>query len=227
MKNKILWTTAILPLFISVIAIQFMEDKVPLHYDLKGNINRWGSKYEELIFPFIIIVFTLFWQLVINYFKKRKTKAETDKEKQEAKNNELVLYYAAIGTNILFLIMNIFIVCSALVEAKEQRTSAAFDINIVVNAAMGIFMIIIGNMLPKSKPNHWIGVRTVWSQENDKTWVASNRAGGLALMIAGVIITIQAILLKGFVSTIVMLAILTVTSIFLVWYSYIAYKKYK
>ncbi len=59
MKNKILWTTAILPLFISVIAIQFMEDKVPLHYDIKGNINRWGSKYEELIFPCIIIVFTI------------------------------------------------------------------------------------------------------------------------------------------------------------------------
>ncbi|MDE6209613.1 MAG: DUF1648 domain-containing protein [Lachnospiraceae bacterium] len=47
LKTKILWIITVLPLLVTAIAVRFMEDTVPAHYDFYGNIDRWGSKYEN------------------------------------------------------------------------------------------------------------------------------------------------------------------------------------
>ena len=65
MKNKILWGLTLLPMFITAVALKFMPDKVPMHYNMSGEIDRWGSKYENFIFPCIIIVMTVFWKLLM------------------------------------------------------------------------------------------------------------------------------------------------------------------
>ena len=45
-----------LPLIISMIALIFLPDLIPAHYNIKNEIDRWGSKYEILIIPIIIIL---------------------------------------------------------------------------------------------------------------------------------------------------------------------------
>ena len=46
-------------------SIFLMNDIVPTHYNINGDIDRWGSKYENFIFPAIIIAFYLFWIIYI------------------------------------------------------------------------------------------------------------------------------------------------------------------
>ena len=60
MKNKILWIISVIPLIVTLFVLRFLPDELPAHYDFEGNIDRWGSKYEELIFPIIILVLALF-----------------------------------------------------------------------------------------------------------------------------------------------------------------------
>ena len=60
MKNKILWIVTFIPTIVTAIVLKIMPDQVPMHYDAAGNIDRWGSKYENFIFPVIIIGMTLF-----------------------------------------------------------------------------------------------------------------------------------------------------------------------
>ena len=69
MKNKILWIITFLPLLITIVVLPFMEDKIPMHYDINGNIDRWGSKSEQFIFPVMIIIMTVFWN-TFNYSRK-------------------------------------------------------------------------------------------------------------------------------------------------------------
>lgn len=80
MKNRILWFFTLLPSFITVIAIKYLPNQIPAHYDIAGNIDRWGSKYEKFIFPVIIILLTLHWYLYINYFKKKQSKSTDEKK---------------------------------------------------------------------------------------------------------------------------------------------------
>ena len=49
----------VLPLAVTVAALFFLPDEMPAHYNAQGEVDRWGSKYEMLIFPFFIPVFGL------------------------------------------------------------------------------------------------------------------------------------------------------------------------
>ena len=76
--HRLICIITILPVVVAVCLLPFTSSKVPLHYDALGNINRWGSKYELLLFPFIIIAFGYFIRTMINlsYRYLGKTKAE-------------------------------------------------------------------------------------------------------------------------------------------------------
>jgi uncharacterized membrane protein len=49
--KKAMWIISLIALAGTAIVLHFMPDQVPMHYDAVGNIDRWGSKYENLIFP--------------------------------------------------------------------------------------------------------------------------------------------------------------------------------
>lgn len=227
MKNKILWGLTLLPMIVTAVVLRFMPDEVPMHYDISGNIDRWGSKYENFIFPCMIVVFTLFWICFMKYFRKKQANAKDEKTANEAMNNEKLIYYAAVGMAVMFGVMQYFILYSAFVAAKDNMTSSAIDISIVTNVVMGVFMIFLGNVLPKAKPNSVAGVRTVWAMHNDKTWAESNRFGGAALMVCGVMVVIESLIFGGIASTLIMLAMIIVFGVIVTVHSYKVYKKYK
>ena len=53
--KKVMWISAIIPVVVTSVVLQFMPDVIPMHHDLEGNTDRWGSKTESLIFPIIIL----------------------------------------------------------------------------------------------------------------------------------------------------------------------------
>jgi len=48
--------------------------------------------------------------------------------------------------------------------------------------------IILGNVLPRARPNWWFGIRTPWTLSNDRVWVRTHRVGGYLLAGAGVVL---------------------------------------
>lgn len=224
-KNKILMILSILPLIITFATVKFMPDKIPMHYDINGNIDRYGSKYENFLFPVIIIILTLFWMLFIRYYRNKQVKETDEKVIAEAKNNEKVIYIVAFGMSIMFSIMHYTSMISSVIEAKNELTSEFISTNTVVNIALGIFLIVLGNYIPKSKLNNTTGIRTKWSMNNDKVWADSNRMGGIVLIIDGILLIIQSFIFSGFLSIVIMLSIIIISTILLTIYSYISYKR--
>lgn len=226
-KNIILWVVTLIPSVITAVAINFMQDKVPMHYDINGNIDRWGSKYENFAFPVIIVVLTLFWLCLIRYYKKKQQKAENEKEAQEAASNAGLLYYTAIGMALMFGIMQCVFLFAAYDKAGQSAGTVNIDTMMAVNVLMGIFIMALGMLLPKSKINSTFGIRTVWSTDSEEAWALSNRAGAVIFVIAGLLTVIEAIVFGKMLSTAIMIVIVIVAAILSVVYSYIAYKKTK
>ena len=52
-KERVLsWILLVLcaaPILTAVVGVQFLPDQIPVHYNATGEIDRWGSKYEELV----------------------------------------------------------------------------------------------------------------------------------------------------------------------------------
>lgn len=70
--KKIIWIIAVIPLIVTVILLPFIPERIPMHYNFNGEIDRWGSRAEQLIFPAAIILITLLWHFMIKSFEKRK-----------------------------------------------------------------------------------------------------------------------------------------------------------
>ena len=222
-SKKIMWIISVIPLILTGIAIQFMPDSVPMHYDMSGKIDRWGSKYENIIFPIFILLITLFWQIFILYYEKKALTASTDKECHGAASNAKCLIIVSISTSIVFGIMQCFILFGSYLEATKNSTHASVDIAKVSCILLGVLYIILGNYMPKTKKNGTIGVRISWSMYNDVTWAKSNYFGAIALIITGLLTIITSIFVNGNLSTILMLIYLAIAVVAILIYSYDIY----
>lgn len=114
--KKIIWTLAVLPTIVTAVALKFMPDTVPLHYNFAGEIDRWGSKYEHFLMPALLIVFVVLMQ-VITYFQEKKIEDEpTPREQASRRNNIKVVRIVTVVFEIFWLIL----ICWMLWTSKEN-----------------------------------------------------------------------------------------------------------
>ena len=218
--KKIIWSLAVIPTIVTAVALKFMPDTVPLHYNFAGEIDRWGSKYEHFLMPVFLIVWVILMQ-VITYFQEKKIEDEpTPREQASRRNNIKVVRIVTIVFEIFWLILICWILWTSKENANIETAQASTSIGQFIWIAMGILLVVIGNILPKSRMNSVIGVRTTWSMYNEETWSKSNRFGGIVLMVTGVAMVITSLILKESALIIANLGLMILSSIVILVYTY-------
>lgn len=181
MKNKkLFYFLMFLPLFAVLISLQFLPDQIPAHYGISGEVDRWGSKYETLIFPGITIVFGLFMLVITKY---------ASKQEKHGTNNQKIGIITGTLMLLLFNIMTFYFLYTDF-NMVENLTSLIIDPSQLIFITLGIIIIILGNIMPKLKMNSMIGLRTTWSMKNEITWKKSQHFGGISFIIVGLLIII-------------------------------------
>jgi uncharacterized membrane protein len=61
-------------------------------------------------------------------------------------------------------------------------------------AAAGLLFLVIGNMLPKSRPGFFVGIRTPWTLTDPDNWIATHRLGAVTMIVAGMLLILAAFL---------------------------------
>lgn len=89
----------------------------------------------------------------------------------------------------------------------------------------GILFVVVGNYLPKVKPNHTIGIRVVWALQDEENWSATHRFSGRVWMAAGVLCMLCGLFGETTAALILYVVIIGVAAIISVLYSYLFYKK--
>ncbi|MEG3163558.1 SdpI family protein [Sphingomonas sp. PB2P19] len=82
---------------------------------------------------------------------------------------------------------------AVLVEA--MIAAPAFGIVLPVTtilAGVGIFFAVLGNVLPKSRPGFFVGIRTPWTISDPDNWIATHRYGGRMMMAGGAALLVLA-----------------------------------
>jgi uncharacterized membrane protein len=83
---------------------------------------------------------------------------------------------------------------------------------------------LIGNLLPRARPNWFIGIRTPWTLSSDRVWEKTHRVGGRAFVAGGLAILIAALVAPQWAHY-VLVAVVVVCSLGAVLYSYIAWRR--
>lgn len=63
--------------------------------------------------------------------------------------------------------------------------------------AVGALLIAIGNMLPKSRPGFFVGIRTPWAILDEDNWVATHRLGAWTFIAGGALMVAAGLLPLG------------------------------
>ena len=214
--------SAFLPLAVTLIWLQFLPDQVPLHYDASGNIDRWGSKWENLLLPCVVLLMGLIFFLVSRAGLKKA--AGDEKALAHAESNAKVIRVVMIATGVMFSVLQAVLLYGAGREAASGATKSSVDLNRVMVILLGFLFLILGNYMPKAKRNSTVGFRCGWSMYNDVTWQKCNRFAGWSMMCAGVGAILCGILLSGGWAIAGLMLMLTVAIVVSLFYAAKAYR---
>ncbi|MES2422360.1 MAG: SdpI family protein [Pseudomonadota bacterium] len=93
-------------------------------------------------------------------------------------------------------------------------------------AGLGAFLVAIGNVLPKSRPGFFVGIRTPWAIVDPDNWIATHRYASRIMMAAGLaIIVLAALPMQGETRTAVFRALLLVMVATPVLYSFFYWRR--
>lgn len=95
----------------------------------------------------------------------------------------------------------------------------------VLYAGTGLLFVIVGNYLPKVKPNRTIGIRVVWALQDEENWHATHRFSGKIWVAAGLLCMICGLFGDSMAALLLFIAAIAAAAFGSILYSYLYYKK--
>jgi uncharacterized membrane protein len=186
-----------------------LPEQVPMHWNLKGEIDDWGSKYSLIGLVFLLPVLTYVLMLFLPKIDPKK-----NMESMGGKYNQFKFILVAFMSVTVLVV--IFI-------SKNQKLSNPNMIAILA----GILFVFVGNYFKVMKQNYFIGIKTPWTLESEEVWKLTHLLAGKMWVIGGLLIVICSLVVPVNLIFYFFISISVVISIVPIVYSYLIYKKIK
>src|SRR3989338_10772898 len=184
----------------------YLPAQVATHWSAAGEVNGYMGKFWGLfLLPIMAVVIAGFMFLLPKIDPLRRNIESFQKE-----YNLLILTVVVLLAylQILMLVWNL---------------GMRFDFTRFVGVALGAMFFVIGLILPKTKRNWWVGIRTPWTLSSDKVWERVHRHGGKLFKAVGVAAIVGSFWgAKGLIAAVVLVV---AASMWLSVYSYLVFRQ--
>ena len=123
-----------------------------------------------------------------------------------------------------FLALFMLVLAAIQAAILAWNLGALFNISAVILPAVGILMFYVGVMLPQTKRNWFMGIRTPWTISSDLVWHKTHELGGTLFKIFGVVIVLAVFAPPQYAIWIIV-APLAVIVVGLFAYSYVLFRE--
>lgn len=184
-----------------------LPDPMPTHWNLSGEVDGWTAlPWGAFLLPVMLLAgLAIFY--VIPLIDPRKAN-----------------YAKFKGTYELLIIA----VMSFMLGMHLLILANAIGMNVslfrIVPAGVGALLIVIGNLLPRTRPNWFVGIRTPWTLSSDRVWERTHRFAGRLFVAAGAL----TLLVAAFAPTLairVLIGSAVALSVGVLAYSYMVWKQ--
>lgn len=206
------WIISLVPVVFLSAIWQQIPDRIPLHYNLNGESDRYGSKNELALLTGILFILNIVTYLLLAHIHRLDPKKKYSTE---------TLF---LMKRLAFIIVFFMSAMSCYIIYTKLTTGAGFSNKFLI-ALMGLMFAAIGNYMHNIKPNYFAGIRLPWTLENEENWKHTHRLGGKIWFAGGLILTALAFFLPAKTEFIAMNIIIAVMVIIPVVYSYRFYRK--
>ena len=156
---------------VAAIVWPFGPESFPVHWNIRGEVDRYGGKFEGLLLlPLIALaIYGLLRFLPLL-------------DPGRANYSSFQSAYLVIRGSIL-LLMAVMYACMLLVAFGYH-----VDIATVIPILIGGLFVVLGNVMGKIRPNWFVGVRTPWTLSSRHSWNKTHRLAGWLFVLMGIAI---------------------------------------
>ena len=145
-------------------------ERVPIHWNVAGEVDGWGSRWVgAFMLPAVIAGMYLLF-LAIPYLDPKKDRYEQFRK----------VFHIFKGFIVVFMAVLFFI---------TSFSALGYNINVGlwVPGLVGLLFILLGNYMGKIKPNWFMGIRTPWTLSSEEVWNKTHRFGGKVFVLSGLV----------------------------------------
>lgn len=199
-----------IPILYATIVYGDLPEIIPIHFDLEGNPNGFGSRSSIFLGPLILAgagIFSFF--LITNL-------SSIDPKRYKQENGFL---FIKLGFMLVIFLsaLGIIIVRSSVVPG-----------NIMIKnlfPLLGFLFMGFGYFMPSIGPNYFIGLRLPWTLESAENWNATHKLAGKWWMIGGALQIISGFILPAEAAAIVFFIIMVIMIAIPTGFSYLKFKR--
>jgi len=209
--KKIVWLFIIAPAIYLAIAWNTLPETIAMHFNLKGDIDRYGSKNELATMIMILIAVNALVYLLLPQVYRIDPK-------RYAAENKGRLFRIAFAVSVFTSAVLCLIIYSSI------HGNIKFSMRFIL-AGVGLMLAVVGNYIYNIKPNYFAGIRLPWTLNNDENWKKTHLLGGKLLFGGGLLIAVICLFTPFLFSMITLFTILLLVIMTTCIYSYRLYKK--
>lgn len=144
--------------------------RIAVHWSAGGAVNGYAPKAKALlILPAVAAALTAFFAVAPFLTRRRANLAKSSK----------AYVVGWMGTLLLLAVGHALVILHARGYGVDIAGSSTF--------LLALFLTVVGNLLGKTYPNPYVGIRTPWSQKSDYSWEMTHRAAGKMFVALGLI----------------------------------------
>jgi uncharacterized membrane protein len=207
MKNKLNWLEALLVIAPFLILIAFwnqIPQRVPLHWNVDGQIDRWGSKSSSM---FMLPLISLATIALLHFVPWLDPKLRRQLNWADRMDTVLPIFRILFAAFFLVVFLVVF----------GATIGISISVGRILVSSILLLLAGIGNYLGNLKPNYFVGIRTPWTLESPATWRATHRLGGRILFFGSTALLVA----EFFVPERVFVVLLTAGALLLVVWSFV------
>lgn len=165
--NKAVWLILACMVILAAVSVFFLPDELSIQWNQAG-VSNTGPKWTVFLFPVLAAICMV---LHVNAVPGDPRKTKTGGA-----------YF--IGIVVLFA-AEAFIISNG-IGLFEIKTADSRLITKCAAIILGGILIFLGNSLPKTARNYFVGVKTPWAFEDDDIWTKTQRFAAKVWVISGV-----------------------------------------
>ncbi len=213
-RNRVYWALALALAASSWIATAIVYAKlpatIPIHWNIHGKVDGYGTKATLLLVPIATLGFLGFFRC-LSYLSPKGYEVDTFRS---------TMVFVMVCVVALFVVMQGVILL--VTWQTVARVAHPIDIGRVLFANMFLFLALIGNQMGKIRRNFYIGVRTPWTLASERVWNDTHRLAAWSMVVGSLI---GFLLVVAGLSLLLAFAVLIVSAMIPVVYSFVHYKQ--
>jgi len=184
--------------------------QVATHWGIDGEPNGWSSAlFAAFFLPGLMLMMSLLFAALPSIDPLKKN-------------------YEFHGT-VYFLLVNVIVGFLGVMQVIMLGSAVGWplDVRAAMPVVLGLLFVFIGNLLPRIRPNWFMGIRTPWTLSSERVWRKTHRIGGYAFTLAGLAFVAVGFMARGGLGRTIMLAVIFPMILWPVVYSYLEWRREK